>query len=57
MSTDNQPNVKNESLFVTSTVDIKLTSTVGFKLMSHIDIYLTIQLDVNVMLPNPMYMK
>ena len=32
-----------------------VTSAVGIKLMSHIDNYLTIQLDVNFMLPNLMY--
>ena len=43
--------------FVISIVDIKLMSTVGIELMLHIaiGIYLTIQLDVNMMLPNLMY--
>ena len=47
--------IKMSTVFVMSTVDIKLTSSVGIKLMSHIDIYLTIQLDVNLMLTNLMY--
>ena len=42
-------------VFVRSTVDIKLTWTVGIKLISHTDIYLTIQLDVNLMLHNLLY--
>ena len=53
-STDHQPQVRNE-VFAMSTVNIKLTSTVGLKLVSHFDIYLTIQLDVNLMLPNLIY--